>query len=100
VKLLDLGITFIHEIPEDFSLTASQNRVWTSVETGQTWVSDDLAKELSRVKYPLYFMDFETLFPAIPRFAGMWPYAHIPFQWSVHTGCALRDKPPDLSTRE
>jgi hypothetical protein len=54
------------------------------VKSGQPWVSEDLAKELSRLKYPLYFMDFETLFPAIPRFAGMWPYSHVPFQWSVH----------------
>jgi hypothetical protein len=29
-------------------------------------------------------MDFETLYPALPRFAGMRPYGHIPFQWSVH----------------
>jgi Domain of unknown function(DUF2779) len=83
-ELLDQGITFIDEIPEGFSLTENQVRVWTSVKSGQPWVSKDLAKELSRLKYPLYFMDFETLFPAIPRFAGMWPYSHVPFQWSVH----------------
>jgi hypothetical protein len=29
-------------------------------------------------------MDFETLAPALPRFAGMRPYDQIPFQWSVH----------------
>ena len=29
-------------------------------------------------------MDFETLFPALPRYKGMRPYDHIPFQWSVH----------------
>ena len=39
--------------------------------------------------HPLYFMDFETLGPAIPRFAGMHPFDHIPFQWSVH----VRRKP-------
>jgi predicted RecB family nuclease len=36
------------------------------------------------LKYPLYFMDFESVNPAIPRFAGMRPYDQIPFQWSVH----------------
>jgi hypothetical protein len=36
------------------------------------------------VKYPLYFMDFETVNPAIPRFPGLRPYDQIPFQWSVH----------------
>jgi predicted RecB family nuclease len=39
---------------------------------------------LSKLKYPLYFTDFETVKPAIPRFARMRPYDHIPFQWSVH----------------
>jgi hypothetical protein len=29
-------------------------------------------------------MDFETVNPAIPRFRGMHPFDHIPFQWSVH----------------
>jgi len=84
VELQDQGITLIHEVPEGFPLTGNQIRVWTSVKSGKTWVGDDLGKELASLKYPLYFMDFETLFPAIPRFAGMWPYSHIPFQWSVH----------------
>jgi hypothetical protein len=29
-------------------------------------------------------MDFETLYPALPRFSKMAPFDHIPFQWSVH----------------
>ena len=28
-------------------------------------------------------MDFETVYPALPRFPGMRPYDHVPFQWSV-----------------
>jgi hypothetical protein len=39
---------------------------------------------LSRLKYPLSFMDFETVNPAILRFPGMRPYDQLPFQWSVH----------------
>ena len=82
--LVELGISRIREIPDDFELTEMQARVWTSVRTGQTWVSGTLGRELSKLKYPLQFMDFESLYPAIPRFEGMWPYAQIPFQWSVH----------------
>ena len=37
-----------------------------------------------KLKYPLYFADFETVNPALPRFAGMRPYDQLPFQWSVH----------------
>jgi len=39
---------------------------------------------LGGLTYPLYFADFETVNPAIPRFPGMRPYDHVPFQWSVH----------------
>jgi predicted RecB family nuclease len=29
-------------------------------------------------------MDFETVYPAIPRYPGMRPFDQLPFQWSVH----------------
>jgi predicted RecB family nuclease len=82
--LLELGVSLIPEIPEDFPLTTLQARVHASVTTGQTWMGESLQKELSKLKYPLFFMDFESIYPAIPRFSGMGPYAQIPFQWSVH----------------
>jgi len=49
----------------------------------QPWFGPGLGVELGKLKYPLYFMDFETVNPALPRFAGMRPFDHIPFQWSV-----------------
>ena len=42
-----------------------------------------IQKELSLWKNPLYFLDFETISPAIPRFKGVSPFQHIPFQFSV-----------------
>ena len=83
-ELLDRGITQIQQVPEDFPLTVIQDRVRSAVSTGSAWTSGNLAEELSKLKYPRYYMDFESLYPAIPRHAGMRPYRHIPFQWSVH----------------
>jgi predicted RecB family nuclease len=37
-----------------------------------------------RLVYPLFFMDFETIFPPIPMHDESRPYQQIPFQWSVH----------------
>lgn len=34
--------------------------------------------------YPLYFLDFETIQPVIPRYIGTRPYDQIPFQYSLH----------------
>ena len=60
-------------------------RACAAIQTGQPWFSTDLKKEFQALKYPLYFMDFETVNPAIPRYCrGMHPYDHLPFQWSVH----------------
>ena len=83
-QLEEMGVESIHEIPADFELSEFQRRVCTAMQTGQPWFSADLKTELESLKYPLYFMDFETVNPAIPRFSGMRPYDHLPFQWSVH----------------
>jgi predicted RecB family nuclease len=83
-NLFDLGIEIIQDIPEDFPLTELQSRVAETVRTRRIWTSDALGSELKTIGWPMYFMDFESVFPAIPRHAGMWPYAHLPFQWSVH----------------
>ena len=39
---------------------------------------------LEQLSYPLYFLDFETVQPVIPRYVGTKPYAQIPFQYSLH----------------
>ena len=36
------------------------------------------------MKYPLYFLDFETFGSAIPEFEGLHPYEQYPFQFSCH----------------
>jgi predicted RecB family nuclease len=83
-KLVALGVQSIHEIPENYPLTDRLRRACASVQMGKPWYGSEIGKELSKLKYPLYFADFETVNPALPRFAGMRPYDQIPFQWSVH----------------
>ena len=84
-ELEELGVASIRDIPDDFELSEIQRRAATSVQTGEPWYDiDGLKAALAGLRYPLFFMDFETVNPAIPRFAGMRPYDHLPFQWSVH----------------
>jgi hypothetical protein len=83
-KLVALGIQSIHDIPENYPLTGRLRRACASVQMGKPWFSREIGEELSKLKYPLYFADFETVNPALPRFVGMRPYDQIPFQWSVH----------------
>ncbi len=79
-----MGVESILEIPDDFPLSERQRIACTSVQTGQPWFSAELGKELETLRYPLYFTDFESVNPAIPRFAGMPPFDQLPFQWSLH----------------
>ena len=36
------------------------------------------------LSYPLYFLDFETIGPAVPKYNGSRPYQQLVFQYSLH----------------
>ncbi len=79
------GITDVREVPEDFPLSPLQALVRQSVLTGEDRVHGDLGAALDSVTYPVHHLDFETVGPAIPRYAGTRPYDPVAFQFSVHT---------------
>jgi predicted RecB family nuclease len=83
-ELEELGVESISDIPDDFPLSERQRRACTAVQTGTPWFGAELGEDLWSLKYPLYFMDFESVNPAIPRFSGMCPFDQLPFQWSLH----------------
>jgi hypothetical protein len=45
---------------------------------------EKLKEFLDGLSYPLYFLDFETMAPAIPVYPGTRPFQQIPFQYSLH----------------
>jgi predicted RecB family nuclease len=83
-ELTALGISDIRDIPGAFQLTELQNRVRNCVVKDGEYLAPRLEDELKRADYPIHFLDFETLGPAIPRYAETRPYQTIPFQWSDH----------------
>ncbi len=75
----------IEDLPDDFPLSQIQKNYVQSVKTRQVFIDKDAIRaELDQLDYPLYFFDFETLNPALPRFDGMRPYEQFPFQYSCH----------------
>jgi hypothetical protein len=70
-ELEEMGVESIHDIPDDFPLSERQRLACTSVQTGETWFNPELGVALESLRYPLYFTDFESVNPAIPRFPGM-----------------------------
>jgi predicted RecB family nuclease len=83
-ELEGMGIYDIGEIPDEFSLTALQERIKNCVVNDEAYIAGELKDELQDVESPIHFLDFETLALAIPRYAGTRPYQGIPFQWSDH----------------
>jgi hypothetical protein len=83
-ELKEMGVERIRDVPDDFELTEIQRRAVTCVQTEEPWFSTELKKELESLSYPLYFADFESVNPALPRFSGMRAYDQLCFQWSLH----------------
>jgi predicted RecB family nuclease len=79
-----LDIRDIRDIPSYFPLDQLQDRIRRCVINQEEYLSPELAGELRDVAYPIHFLDFETVAPAIPRYPGTRPYHSIPFQWSDH----------------
>lgn len=83
--LLLQGITKITEIPEAFELTFKQRLQRESARTSQPVViRESVQDELSRLQFPLYFLDYETYSPAVPLCDGYAPYQAMTFQFSLH----------------
>jgi hypothetical protein len=83
--LIAQGIFDINNIPEDIKLNDKQQIQKDCVICGQPHINREKIQDfLKSLKYPLYFMDFETFAAAIPIYDGTSPYQNIPFQFSLH----------------
>ena len=78
------GLLALQDVPED-TLNERQLKYLTSFQTKAPLIDKSaIHAELQKLEYPLYFLDFETDGPAIPRFHGMRPFEQFPFQFSCH----------------
>jgi len=78
------GIIRFEDIPEDYPLNKNNRMQLEVYNSGKTFINKDAIKNfLTDLKYPLYFMDFETFQPAVPLFDDSKPYQQIPFQYSL-----------------
>ncbi len=84
-ELFEKGIYSFKDIPYDFPLSGKQE-IQKSCEISRKphIEKTHIRQFLSKLEYPLYYMDFETFSGAIPLFDGTRPYQQIPFQFSLH----------------
>lgn len=66
-------------------LNELQKRIIEVTKTHRPYIDKEgIRNAISSWQYPLVFLDFETIGPAIPRYLGTKPFQQVPFQFSVH----------------
>lgn len=89
-ELIARGISGYHDIPDEVMAAESgvsgeqRRRHVKQNKLGQEWIGSGLSSAVSRVKWPLRFLDFEAAQIALPHHHGMKPYGKLAFQWSCH----------------
>ncbi len=83
-ELYQQGIISLDD-PRLTDLTELQQRMVNVYKSGERYIDHAAIRAaVSEWKYPLVFLDFETINPAIPRYNGCGPYQQVPFQFSAH----------------
>jgi hypothetical protein len=78
------GITDLRKVPDEL-LNERQRRVKAHTLSGNVYFDGaGAAADLAAHKLPAYFLDFETIFFAVPVWKGTRPYQQLPFQFSMH----------------
>ena len=82
--LLREGIVDIHDVSPYAALTENQMKYVRCVQTGEICIENRLSEELDTIKWPVHYLDFETMNPAIPPYPDVAPYQQTPTQYSIH----------------
>ena len=74
----------IRDVDADAITAPTQRRIHRVTVSGAPEILDGAGEVLRALEYPRYYLDFETIGPAVPIWPGTGPYASIPVQWSCH----------------
>lgn len=85
-KLYNQGIiTFDQLKNSDMKFSSSQKIQISSEVQNSSIIKKELIKDFTdSLNYPLCFLDFETILPAIPLFDNCKPFQQVVFQYSLH----------------
>ncbi len=83
-ELIRRGVERIPEIPDAVPLDAVQRRIRAVLRGERPPVEPGLGAALRASGPPAFYLDFETMSPALPLYPGTRPYEAVPFQFSLH----------------
>ena len=95
-----LGYRDIRDVDARSITAATQQRIHRVTCKGEPEILDGARQTLSALPYPRYYLDFETIGPAVPFWAGTRPYASVPVQWSCHIDDGSGDGSADRMRHE
>ncbi len=95
-----LGYKDIRDVDARSITAATQQRIHRVTCKGEPEILDGARQTLSALPYPRYYLDFETIGPAVPFWAGTRPYASVPVQWSCHIDDGTGDGSADRMRHE
>lgn len=78
------GYRDLRDVPEAELPGGEALRVWRATRANRVEMDPALGDELRALAYPRYYLDFETISPSVPLWAGTRPNQVVPYQWSVH----------------
>ncbi|MDP1523318.1 MAG: DUF2779 domain-containing protein [Methylotenera sp.] len=78
------GYADLRDVPEERIEGWKHQRVWRATKCGQAELNPEAGRIIAALPYPRYYIDFETINPAVPVWVGTRPYMQVPFQWSCH----------------
>lgn len=78
---------YLREIPTENSLLSEKQKIQIGCEiTGTPHInSEKISEFLQKIRFPIYFLDFEAINPVIPIYPKTRAFQHIPFLFSLHT---------------
>jgi hypothetical protein len=79
-----LGYRDIRDVPADLITAETQQRIHRVTRSGEPELLDGARRALEGLDYPRYYLDFETIAPAVPFWTGTRPYGALAIQWSCH----------------
>ena len=78
------GYRDIRDVPAELITAETQQRIHRVTCSGEPELLDGARRALEELAYPRYYLDFETIAPAVPFWAGTRPYEVLAVQWSCH----------------
>jgi len=78
------GYRDIRDVPPHKLDTETHLRIHRVTVNGEAEILPGAGEFMRALPYPRYYLDFETVGPAIPAWEGTRPYETLPFQWSCH----------------